>query len=193
MEDPPRIDGVISAKEISSKDAAEFAKKFLMEFGNFLQEDIDDDIEELSTDPALTRQEREMGPQSQVHDCLVDFVEYHLGVGNAGVKRYYDLNPQKATTAAAQGSAVKTEAGDDAVAIDIDTSENILSPKEIRKVEKTKEKELKRQEKERKKELKRQEKEKKKELKKERKEKRRRSKGGDGEGEAAAKKIKSES
>lgn len=194
MEEPPRIERIISSKRISCKDAAEFTKVFLQSFGNYLEEEGEQNSEDLSTDAALTiGLQEDMGPQSHVHDNLVNFVEYHLGAGSSGVKRIAETRTVSAEECA--DIVVKSEASSNL----IEANEKSLSPKEIRKLEKAKEKELRRQEKAKEKEVKRQEKAKKKELKRQEKEKkraekrRRRSQGGeDGDG-SGSKKMKTES
>jgi len=183
MEEPPRIERIISSKRISCADAAEFTKVFLQSFGNYLEDEGNQNSEDLLTEAALTSGlQEDMGPQSHAHDNLINFVEYHLGAGSSGVRRMAETR----TVSAEESSdiVVKSEANSNL----IDANETVLSPKEMRKLEKAKEKEAKRQETSKKKELKRQEKEKKRAEKR-----RRRSEGGeDGDG-SRSKKIKTES
>mmetsp|Transcript_30383 Transcript_30383/g.65728 ORF Transcript_30383/g.65728 Transcript_30383/m.65728 type:complete len:114 (-) Transcript_30383:495-836(-) len=90
MEEPPRIERIISSKRISCADAAEFTKVFLQSFGNYLEEEGNENSEDLSTDAdaALTSGlQEDMGPQSHAHDNLIIFVEYHLGAGSFGVRK----------------------------------------------------------------------------------------------------------
>ena len=192
MEEPPRIEGVNSAKKISAKDAAKLTKRFLQDFSTYLHEDEDEQgFEELSNDTFAPEVE---GVHIHIHDQLVTFVESHLG-SSAGLKRIVEVPRPQAVIEGGIDSIIKGEedkspvksegggTGDDG-----DANKN-LTPKEMRKLEKAKAKELKRQAKE----LKRQEKEQKKLAKKEKKEKRRRSKGGnDGDDEPETKRVKAE-
>mmetsp|Transcript_30382 Transcript_30382/g.65727 ORF Transcript_30382/g.65727 Transcript_30382/m.65727 type:complete len:176 (-) Transcript_30382:207-734(-) len=165
MEEPPRIERIISSKRISCADAAEFTKVFLQSFGNYLEDEGNQNSEDLLTEAALTSGlQEDMGPQSHAHDNLINFVEYHLGAGSSGVRRMAETR----TVSAEESSdiVVKSEANSNL----IDANETVLSPKEMRKLEKAKEKELRRQEKAKEKEAKRQEKAKKKELKRQEKE-----------------------
>lgn len=200
MEEPPRVERVISSKHISCRDAAEFAKRFLQDFGTYLEEEVDEDnIDDLSTDVALASGLEDMGPQSHAHDNLVNFVEYHLGSGSSGVKRIVEKKTNGGEKAILGKESADNVVKSEDISNQADTNGKNPSPKEIRKLKKAKEKELKRQEKKKKKEMKQQEKKKKKKAEKarkkaEKKEKRRRSKGGDeGDGAGpASKKIKSE-
>ena len=197
MEEPPRIEGVVSAKKISTKDAAKFTRRFLQDFSTYLHEDEDEQgFEELSNDTFAPEVE---GVHIHIHDQLVTFVESHLG-SSAGLKRIVEVPRHEAVIEGGIDSVIQGEEGKSPVkseggGTDDDNcgANKSLTPKEMRKVEKAKAKELKRQEKAKAKELKRQEKEHKKLAKKEKKEKRRRSKGGnDGDDEPATKKVKSE-
>lgn len=196
MEEPPRIEGVISAKKISTKDAAKLTKRFLQDFSTYLHEDEDEQgFEELSNDTFAPEVE---GVHIHIHDQLVTFVESHLG-SSAGLKRIVEVPRPKAVIEGGIDSIIKGEEdkspvkSEDGGTGDGGGSNKNLTPKEMRKVEKAKAKELKRQEKAKAKELKRQEKEQKKLAKKEKKEKRRRSKGGnDGDDEPATKRVKAE-
>ena len=192
MEEPPRIEGVISAKKISTKDAAKLTKRFLQDFSTYLHEDEDEQgFEELSNDTFAPEVE---GVHIHIHDQLVTFVESHLG-SSAGLKRIVEVPRPQAVIEGGIDSIIKGEEDKSSVKSegggtgdDGDASKN-LTPKEMRKLEKAKAKELKRQAKE----LKRQEKEQKKLAKKEKKEKRRRSKGGnDGDDEPETKRVKAE-
>lgn len=192
MEEPPRIEGVSSAKKISAKDAAKLTKRFLQDFSNYLHEDEDEQgFEELSNDTFAPEVE---GVHIHIHDQLVTFVESHLG-SSAGLKRIVEVPRPQAVIEGGIDSIIKGEEDKSSVKSegggtgdDGDASKN-LTPKEMRKLEKAKAKELKRQAKE----LKRQEKEQKKLAKKEKKEKRRRSKGGnDGDDEPETKRVKAE-
>mmetsp|Transcript_6914 Transcript_6914/g.13499 ORF Transcript_6914/g.13499 Transcript_6914/m.13499 type:complete len:114 (+) Transcript_6914:1478-1819(+) len=90
MEEPPKIERIISSKRINCEDAAEFTKVFLQSFGNYLEEEGNENSEDLSTDAdaALTSGlQEDMGPQSHAHDNLIIFVEYHLGAGSFGVRK----------------------------------------------------------------------------------------------------------
>ena len=192
MEEPPRIEGVSSAKKISAKDAAKLTKRFLQDFSTYLHEDEDEQgFEELSNDTFAPEVE---GVHIHIHDQLVTFVESHLG-SSAGLKRIVEVPRPQAVIEGGIDSIIKGEEDKSSVKSegggtgdDGDASKN-LTPKEMRKLEKAKAKELKRQAKE----LKRQEKEQKKLAKKEKKEKRRRSKGGnDGDDEPETKRVKAE-
>ena len=192
MEEPPRIEGVVSAKKISTEDAAMFTRRFLQDFSTYLHEDEDEQgFEELSNDTFAPEVE---GVHIHIHDQLVTFVESHLG-SSAGLKRKVEVPRPQAIIEGGIDSVIKGEQGKSPVKSeasgtgdDSGTKKN-LTPKEMRK----KAKELKKQEKAKAKELKRQEKEQKKLAKKEKKEKRRRSKGGnDEDDEPATKKVKAE-
>ena len=198
MEEPPRIEGVISAKKISTKDAAKLTKRFLQDFSTYLHEDEDEQgFEELSNDTFAPEVE---GVHIHIHDQLVTFVESHLG-SSAGLKRIVEVPRPQAVIEGGIDSIIKGEEDKSPVkSEDGGTGDGggggankNLTPKEMRKVEKAKAKELKRQEKAKAKELKRQEKEQKKLAKKEKKEKRRRSKGAnDGDDEPETKRVKAE-
>jgi hypothetical protein len=202
MEEPPRIEGVVSSKKISTKEAAKATKRFLQDFSTYMYPHDDEDeqnFEELSNDNFAPEIE---GVHIHIHDQLVNFVEFHLG-SSAGLKRVVEVPKPQAVIEGEGGieSIIKGEQDETSAtrkSEDNDTGggedgNNNLTPKELRKLEKAKAKELKRQEKEKEKELKRQQKEQKKLAKKEKKEKRRRSKGGDTGDEApATKKVKSE-
>ena len=196
MEEPPRIEGVISAKKISTKDAAKLTKRFLQDFSTYLHEDEDEQgFEELSNDTFAPEVE---GVHIHIHDQLVTFVESHLG-SSAGLKRIVEVPRPQAVIEGGIDSIIKGEEGkspvksEDGGTGDGGSENKKLTPKEMRKVEKAKAKEWKRQEKAKAKELKRQEKEQKKLAKKEKKEKRRRSKGGnDGDDEPETKRVKAE-
>mmetsp|Transcript_20964 Transcript_20964/g.60093 ORF Transcript_20964/g.60093 Transcript_20964/m.60093 type:complete len:202 (-) Transcript_20964:813-1418(-) len=200
MEEPPRIEGVVSSKKISTNEAAKSTKRFLRDFGTILHDDEDEqNFEELSNDNFAPEVE---GVHIHIHDQLVNFVEFHLG-SSAALKRIVEVPKLQAVIEGGIDSIIKGEQSDTQVKSECNNTDNNtggddgvnknLAPKEMRKLEKAKAKELKRQEKEKTKELKRQEKEQKKLAKKEKKEKRRRSKGGDaGEEVPAKKKVKSE-
>ena len=196
MEEAPRIEGVVSAKKISTKDAAKLTKRFLLDFSTYLHEDEDAQTsEELSNDIAPEVE----AVHIHIHDQLVNFVEFHLG-SSTGLKRIVEVPRPQAVIEGGIDSVTKGEQGggnpfksENKGAGDGSAGNKNLTPKEMRKLEKAKAKELKKQEKAKEKELKRQEKEQKKLAKKERKEKRRRSKSGNGgEDEPATKKVKSE-
>jgi len=88
MEEPPKIERIISSKRINCEDAAEFTKVFLQSFGNYLEDEGNQNSEDLLTEAALTSGlQEDMGPQSHAHDNLIIFVEYHLGAGSFGVRK----------------------------------------------------------------------------------------------------------
>ena len=196
MEEPPRIEGVVSSKKISTKEAAKSTKRFLQDFSTYLHDDEDEqNFEELTNDNFAPEIE---GVHIHIHDQLVNFVEFHLG-SSAGLKRIVEVPKPQAVIEGGIDSIIKGEQDETSVKSEDNNTgggedgNNKSTPKELRKLEKAKAKELKRQEKEKEKELKRQQKEQKKLAKKEKKEKRRRSKGGDtGEEAPATKKVKSE-
>ena len=108
MEEPPRIEGVVSSKKISTKEAAKATKRFLQDFSTYMYPHDDEDeqnFEELTNDNFAPEIE---GVHIHIHDQLVNFVEFHLG-SSAGLKRIVEVPKPRAVIEGGIDSIIKGE------------------------------------------------------------------------------------
>lgn len=108
MEEPPRIEGVVSSKKISTKEAAKSTKRFLQDFSTYMYPHDDEDeqnFEELTNDNFAPEIE---GVHIHIHDQLVNFVEFHLG-SSAGLKRIVEVPKPRAVIEGGIDSIIKGE------------------------------------------------------------------------------------